>query len=189
MVADGVAPYLLFPMIGGVPYGWISYLGVPTSILTFITIAIIVTLLTAFSSCYDSTCTHVTIVHVLMLRWYMYSCFDSTCTQVYPYFKQYIMLSDFYAFTPSMGRFVLLNVIGYQLFNLFSMTFLATLSFESLRIQEKFIGKSSMDKERKLIKALIIQVSIPMFTIVIPFNIGAIVYFLDDVQLTSEITV
>ncbi|CAJ0934371.1 unnamed protein product, partial [Mesorhabditis belari] len=113
MVADGVAPYLLFPMIGGVPYGWISYLGVPTSILTFITIAIIVTLLTAFSSCYDSTCTHVTIVHVLMLRWYMYSCFDSTCTQV----------------------------------------------------------------------------SIPMFTIVIPFNIGAIVYFLDDVQLTSEITV
>ncbi|CAJ0945144.1 unnamed protein product, partial [Mesorhabditis belari] len=87
---------------------------------------------------------------------------------IYPQLRQFIMMPRFLGFARGSHTFFLVNILG----------FLAVCG--SFMIEKRLV-----DEERQLIKALIIQVTIPMVTVIIPFCLGAIVIFVDNTDLTK----
>ncbi|CAJ0948548.1 unnamed protein product, partial [Mesorhabditis belari] len=105
--------------------------------------------------------------------------------QKYPELLQFIELDNFLGSAPEMNFFFLYNICSFLAICGTLMISLSCLCFYFLRIQEEYLEKRLIHEERKLIKALITQITIPMITVIIPFFLGTAVIILDQTKYTK----
>ncbi|CAJ0926740.1 unnamed protein product, partial [Mesorhabditis belari] len=190
LMADAAAPFLLFPIFGGIPMGWMHHLGISSEIHSVLCLSAIGHTQTA-SVClffarfqlilpvgHALKCStrflHVFFIVMslssyLQISGFFYAIHETNGNKTreyyrenYPELGQFINLDTFDAIPPNSVSTALLTVIPFMLITAGMMFGFSFGCFYSLRQQASIMEMRLIKEEKKLIHALIIQVTVPV---------------------------
>ncbi|CAJ0566750.1 unnamed protein product, partial [Mesorhabditis spiculigera] len=205
LVGSGLAPYLIFPVPGGLPVGWMWQFGLTTQLQIFLGFVFIGHMVTLIVTMF--VVRHQTIMpgdNILKMRpsirlgfysfmqvwpylhfgimfFFVFSNDDQP--KKYPIFRQFILVPRFYAFSDEAGILILINVSVWVVIVVVIVGGAILTSFYILESRRDQISVRTFKLQRKWIHKCILQVSIPMITILTPILGGVYIFVTKTVAM------
>ncbi|CAJ0576796.1 unnamed protein product, partial [Mesorhabditis spiculigera] len=207
-----LSPYFIFPIPGGYPNGWLWTFGVSTQVQIVIGLSVaahmISLLMIMFMLRHQAIMppTHLlkfdpsymigfyiglqffAYTHVISVSSYVFYDDDVAATKAY-YLERYFMFREFlevprtYVFTPANGFLVVSNVFAWAIALLVLVLGASFSSFHVLHVRRHMMSEKTYNLQKKWMKNCLLQVSIPLITIVLPVVIAVIDIALDLVVI------
>ncbi|CAJ0572280.1 unnamed protein product, partial [Mesorhabditis spiculigera] len=208
MVGSALAPYLIFPCPGGLPTGWLKFFGVSTFVQLFLgalclaqMMSLMVTMFivrqqyilplnTFFKLTERSKYVVYTILmvsptlHLIVIMVYFrltedFEAAKEIYLQLYPKLKQFIKDPHFLAFSPKAAWILLYNIGVWVFLAILGIAEACVTCFYVLAKRKRSISPRTLRTYHRIIFKILIQVSIPFITLLIPI-LGAIYVFMTD---------
>ncbi|CAJ0569739.1 unnamed protein product, partial [Mesorhabditis spiculigera] len=207
-----LSPYFIFPIPGGYPNGWLWTFGVSTQVQIVIGLSVaahmVSLLMIMFMLRHQAIMppTHLlkfdpsymigfyiglqflAYTHVISVSCYVFYDDDVAATKAY-YLERYFMFREFlevprtYVFTPANGFLVVSNVFAWAIALLVLVLGASFSSFHVLHVRRHMMSEKTYNLQKKWMKNCLLQVSIPLITIVLPVVIAVIDIALDLVVI------
>ncbi|CAJ0576154.1 unnamed protein product, partial [Mesorhabditis spiculigera] len=212
LVGSGLAPYLIFPVPGGFPVGWMWQFGLTTQLQIFLGFVFIGHMVTLIVTMF--VVRHQTIMpgdnilkmspsirlgfysfmqvwpylHFGIMFFIVFSNDDQPKMRdhyldKYPIFRQFILVPRFYAFSDEAGMLIMINVSVWVVIVVVIVGGAILTSFYILESRRDQISVRTFKLQRKWIHKCILQVSIPMITILTPILGGVYIFVTKTVAM------